>query len=142
MEHGKDYYLNFIALIEDACQNQRYECSYDEGVALVGDYWVAVVNFLADSGLACANYGSLRIFQLPPLIPVLADCRAMLASIAKAEADRELANREKEENIRYGRMGCELAEKNQKLTKWGIFFTAAVAIGQWIIMIVQSLLRS
>jgi len=140
MEHSKEYYQSFVTFLQTACDNQQRSYTYEEGSQIAGDYWMAICTYLKERHLARVNYGDLYIFQFPPLLPTIAECKAAIAAIEKAESDRELANREKIENIKYGKKAYELAEKTAKWNKRHLIVTGIVALGQiaqWIILIIQ-----
>lgn len=140
MEHSKEYYQSFVTFLQTACDNQQRSYTFDKGSEIAGDYWMAICTYLKERHLARVDYGDLYIFQFPPLLPTIAECKAAIAAIEKAESDRYLSNREKIENITYGKKGYDLAEKSFKWTKWGLIFTSLVAVGQliqWIILIIR-----
>ncbi|MCM1142098.1 MAG: hypothetical protein NC453_26305 [Muribaculum sp.] len=53
---------------------------------------MAICDYLKAQGLARVNYGDLYIYQFPPLVPVIADCKHLIKAIEKAEHDRWLDN--------------------------------------------------
>jgi len=110
MEHSKEYYQSFVTFLQDACDKQRRDYPYEDGCAIAGDYWMAVCKHLKEQKLARLNYGDLHIFQFPPLLPIIADCKAAISAIERAEHDRDLANREKIENITYGKKGYKISK--------------------------------
>ncbi len=140
MEHSKEYYQSLDSFLQYACDNRQRNYPYDKGIEIAGDYWMAICEFLKEKHLARVNYGDLYIFRFPPLIPIIADCKAIIKDFDKAEHDRELANREKIENISYGKKAYALAEKTAKWNKRHLIITGIVALGQiaqWIILIIQ-----
>jgi len=144
MEHPKEYYQSFVMFLQHACDNQQRSYTYDKGCKIAGDYWMAICTYLKERHLARVNYGDLYIYQFPPLASIIADCKDMIAAIEKADHDRDLSNREKIENITYGRKAYELAEKTAKWNKRHLIVTGIVALGQivqWIILIIQWLSR-
>lgn len=145
MEHSKEYYQSFVTFLQSACESKRVEYTYEEGRRIAGDYWMAICGFLKERHLARVDYGDLHILKFPPLLPVIADCKAMVEAIEKAEHDRDLANREKVENIKYGKKAYELADKTAKWNKRHLIVTGIVALGQiaqWIILIIRWLSKT
>lgn len=140
MEHSIEFYRSVIRVIDHIADGNR-NVSCEKGDELAGNYWPAIVLLFKEShAVSVMSGGSIIVTQGHYLNPLYEDSRQAIKKIEKAEADRELANREKIENITYGRKAYELAEKTSKWTKGSIIFTSLVALGQliqWIILIIQ-----
>lgn len=106
---SKEYYSSLLHFLVDACRNTCTDFTYEEGVEIAGNDWLMICNDLQNRGLARLNYGSLRIFQCPPLIPVMVECQTSIDRIKAEEHDRHLANKERLANIKYGKKGYRLS---------------------------------
>lgn len=133
MEHSIQYYRDLLQFLNLAIDQDRQEFSYDEGVSLLPDYWVAIAGFLKDNGLANSNYGNIYIHQLPLLSSVRADCRARIAEMEQTAKDRELCNKHRLEGIIQGRRSHRLS----KIALWISAIVGAGQIAQWIIMLLK-----
>lgn len=143
MEHSKEFYESVIRVIDylNPYSKEVWDVMPGKGAELAGDYWPEIGRmFKEDLHLGWFDWGRFHINKRERLASLKKECEHIIARIEKAEADRELANREKIENITYGRKAYELAEKTSKWTKGSIIFTSLVALGQliqWIILIIQ-----
>lgn len=105
MEHSKEYYQAFVMFLEDAYFKECKDYSYEEGSKIAGDYWMAICKLLQEEKIANVNYGDMHIIQFPPMLPILADCRAIVREMTNAEKDRRLNNADKWSAILFGIAG-------------------------------------
>ncbi|MBD5278954.1 MAG: hypothetical protein HDS35_00205 [Bacteroides sp.] len=125
----------------------KSDFTYDEGFAIAGIYWTTVAKEIGATQAGYFEYGELHITASGYLDEIRVQKLLLHERLIKEKEDRELAIREKNDNIEFGRKGYELAKKSfalgEKNSKWatrGVIFTSIVALGQliqWIIMIIQ-----
>lgn len=128
MEHSKEFYQSVIRVIEYISEGNR-SILCEKGEELAGNYWPAVVVlFKEHHAVSVMEGGDIHVTQWQYLNPIYEDCKNHVRFIEKAEADRELANREKIENITYGRKGYRLSRIAILLSAIAILVEIARAI--------------
>lgn len=141
MEHGRDFYVGLINVIDYLTNPNSWDVFPDKGEELAGNYWPEIGRLLSkDYHAGWFENGRFHISNRPILTSLREDCAHTIERIDKAEQDRNLSNQEKIENISYGRKAYMLAENTAKWNKRSIIFTCIVASGQiiqWIILIIQ-----
>lgn len=110
MEHSKEFYESLARAIEYLIDGNK-TLDPKVGKKLTGNYWSAVYDFFRTSkGVYCMIGEIVGLSNKESLLSVLEDCRNHIKSLEKIESDRELSNREKIENITYGRKGYKLSK--------------------------------
>lgn len=110
MTHDINYYKSVIRVIDFISDSETHEVSGDKGYELAGNYWPSVVELLKDNHVvSVGSGGTIFITQHHLLGPIYEESHHKCREIEKNEHDRELSNREKEENIKYGKKGYRLA---------------------------------
>lgn len=109
MEPTKEYHKAVMDVIRYISGGNSY-ITFDEGERLAGDYWPTVREafFEAKAAIGLSN-GDISITQGHQLNPLYSDSEAAIEHLEKMEADRELDNRFKDENIKYGRKGYRIS---------------------------------
>ncbi len=95
MEHSREYYQSFVTFLELVKKELRMYYPYEVGCMIAGDYWMAICAEFEKENLATIDYGNMRIIHLPPLAPVLADCKAKVREIDEITRVRRLDNASK-----------------------------------------------
>lgn len=109
MEPTKEYHKAVIDVIRYISEGNSY-VTLKDGERLAGNYWPSVRDafFETKAAIGLSN-GDISVTQGHLLNPLYSDSEAALERLEKMEADRELDNRYKEENIKYGRKGYRIS---------------------------------
>lgn len=108
--HSIEFYQSVIKVIEYFDEGNR-AISNQKGNELSGNYWPAIVAlFVENKAVVAVKGGEIVLTHGTNLYPVYEDCKNIIKEMEKAEHDRNLRNKESEENIKYGRKGYELSK--------------------------------
>lgn len=138
MDHNRNFYEALVKFLNHVCETERLAYERQEGEALTGPYWMKICQLLDERGLGYASYGSLSLKNTLMLPSVIAEFSDKIDIIASEERSRSLSDREKIENIKYGRAAYDLSVKNSRCNRANIVITSIVALGQiiqWIVML-------
>ena len=109
MEHSKEFYESLIRVI-DYLKPNVWNIEPEKGGELAGNYWPEIGRMLKeDYNAGLFEYGNFRITRREKLPPLREDCKHIIEEFNKADYDRNLANMESEENIKYGRKGYRIS---------------------------------
>lgn len=107
---SKEYYQALVDIFEYACNNDCQMIDIEIASSICGLYWPNIRRDFVNAGAGVPlSGGGMSLTQPQYLNPLYADALAALEEIEKIEADRELDNLEKRENIRYGRLGYRIS---------------------------------
>ena len=109
MEHSKEFYQRLVKVIEYLLNVDR-SIDNDKGKEIAGENWGDIIDFFRNHrGVYFFSHNYIGVKDREKLISLLAECKSKIADIDKSEYDRELANLESRENIKYGRKGYRIA---------------------------------
>ena len=129
MEHGRQFYVEVIKVIDYLNDGHKRLVDKD-GLKIAPLYWPSICNLLKSNNSVYKNTSGFIQLNYPQnLTPLLEDAKSHIVAIDKAEEDRKLANKEKEENILYGRKGYRLS----KIALWVSIASILANILMWII---------
>lgn len=108
---SKEYYQSVIRIVEYFEKNKgQYMISSEEAQELAGNYWPRIAYRFRDIKAGGLDSGGDFYLNKPHMLnPEYEDARKNIETIEKAEYDRELSNKEKLENIMYGRKAYRLS---------------------------------
>ena len=111
MEHGKEFYESVVRVIDFLTPKDVWDVKPEKGEELAGDYWPEIGRmFKEELHIGWFEHNQFRISRRERLASLRKDCEHIIETLNKAEADRNLANCEKIENITYGRKGYKLSK--------------------------------
>lgn len=100
---SKEYYQSIMSVIEYLIDGHK-DITYEKATDLSGEYWPRIYDLLCGNHIGVGiSGGCFHVTNPQYLNPIHADCMHALDEIAKQEADRELANKAHETDIRYAR---------------------------------------
>lgn len=109
MEPTKEYYKAVIDVIKYISEGNSY-VTLKDGERLAGNYWPSVRDAFSEAKAVVEfSNGDISVTQGHLLNPLYSDSEAAIERLEKMESDRELDNRYKEENIKYGRKGYRIS---------------------------------
>lgn len=109
MEPTKEYYKAVIDVIKYISEGNSY-VTLKDGERLAGNYWPSVRDAFSEvKAVVELSNGDISVTQGHLLNPLYSDSEAAIERLEKMESDRELDNRYKEENIKYGRKGYRIS---------------------------------
>ena len=109
MEPTKEYYKAVIDVIKYISEGNSY-VTLEDGERLAGNYWPSVRDAFSEvKAVVELSNGDISVTQGHLLNPLYSDSEAAIERLEKMESDRELDNRYKEENIKYGRKGYRIS---------------------------------
>ncbi len=109
MEPTKEYYKAVIDVMKYISEGNSY-VTLEDGERLAGNYWPSVRDAFSEvKAVVELSNGDISVTQGHLLNPLYNDSEAAIERLEKMESDRELDNRYKEENIKYGRKGYRIS---------------------------------
>ena len=110
MEHKTiEYCVAALKVYSAILDDGKTHFTYDEGKSLAGIYWMNIVKEMVESKVGYSDYGEFNATITSQLLPLRGSVNDLLKKLQEDAEDRELSNKEKRENIKYGRKGYRLS---------------------------------
>ena len=110
MEHKTiEYCVAALKVYSAILDDGKTHFTYDEGESLAGIYWMNIVKEMVESKVGYSDYGEFNATITGRLLPLRGSVNDLLKKLQEDAEDRELSNKEKRENIKYGRKGYRLS---------------------------------
>lgn len=107
---SKEYYQSVIRIVEYFEKSNEHMIHSELAQKLAGNYWPRIAYRFRDIKAGGLDSGGDFYLNRPHMLnPEYEDARINIEAIEKAEYDRELSNKEKLENIMYGRKAYRLS---------------------------------